>query len=363
MRILFTRFPLESALGGAEIQTLSLMEGLVKRGHAVAFLGSCPTLLKECRARQWPVAELHIGPPPVTKWRAVSFAWRRGSMAKKLRRALGEFQNLDAVVMLSMSEKLLATDWLAKNGTKVLWVEHDRIGPWLTRNPWLPMLRTQSKSATTVCVSHLSREMYLQLGWEDRKTVAIANGIDVGRFGEGEKKTEATGALRLGCVARLSKEKGIDVLINAVATMPDVQLEIVGTGPEESVLQDQITRLELGNRVHMIGKIEDLAAFYASKDAIVLPSREHDPFGLVAAEAMALGVPAVVTDSCGIAGELQDSEAIIVKADDAAALAQGIELLRDPAERQKFAENGRKAIRERFTAENMTERYAALLSS
>ena len=64
MKILFTRFPLESAYGGAEVQTLSLMKGLRDRGHAIAFAGSCKTLLRLCREEGFPVIELRIGPRP-----------------------------------------------------------------------------------------------------------------------------------------------------------------------------------------------------------------------------------------------------------------------------------------------------------
>jgi len=47
MNILFTRFSLESAYGGAEVQTLSLMKGLKEKGHEMIFLGSCPVLLEQ----------------------------------------------------------------------------------------------------------------------------------------------------------------------------------------------------------------------------------------------------------------------------------------------------------------------------
>ncbi len=84
MRILFTRFPLESIYGGAEMQTLSLMKGLRERGHEVAFLGSCQVLLEKAISYQLSAIRLDIGSPPVTKWGAVSFLWRHNRMRKKL---------------------------------------------------------------------------------------------------------------------------------------------------------------------------------------------------------------------------------------------------------------------------------------
>jgi hypothetical protein len=181
MRILFTRFPLESAFGGAEIQTLSLMEGLMKRGHAAAFLGSCPALLEECHKRGLISAELLIGKPPVTKWNAISFAWRKHAMKKKLEAAINEFGTLDVICMLSLSEKLLLTDAATEKGIKVIWIEHDRVGRWLSKNPWLPMLIKQSKRVMTVPVSHLSGKLYEQLGWDAATIKPIADGIDTER--------------------------------------------------------------------------------------------------------------------------------------------------------------------------------------
>ena len=79
MNILFTRFPLESRYGGAEVQTLSLMNGLQEKGHTISFLGSCPTLLERCASISVPVQKLLIGPPPVSFKLALSFFWRKFS--------------------------------------------------------------------------------------------------------------------------------------------------------------------------------------------------------------------------------------------------------------------------------------------
>ncbi len=365
MRILFTRFPLESALGGAEIQTLSLMEGLRKAGHDVSFLGSCPTLLSECRKRDMTVTELHIGPPPVTKWGAVSFLWRKRRMRSLIQSEIIRLTNHHpsmTLVMLSLSEKLLVTDWAAKRGSKVLWVEHDRIGRWLTRNPWLPRLRRLATFATTVCVSELSRQMYLALGWPKKNTVTIVNGIDLTRFTPGPEKKNAVP--RVGCIARLSQEKGVDVLLEAVAPLLGVITTVVGTGPHEERLRGQIARLRCRDRIALIPKT-DIPAFYRSIDIFVLPSSDHDPFGLVAAEAMASGVATVVTDACGIAGELHGGvDAVIVKAGDVRSLKTVIgELADDPLQRHRIAEAGLKTARERFSLERMIKDYLGVLGA
>lgn len=359
--ILFTRFPLESAHGGAERQTMMVMEGLRKRGHNIQFVGSCPVLLHLCREHQIPSLELHIGPPPVTKWGAVNFAWRRRKMQRSLRGVLEGIPSVDAVVMLSLSEKLLLTSEAAARGARVFWLEHDSVGRWLSWNPWLPRLRKLSNRATSIVVSELSRSLHLRLGWQSDRIVTIPNGIDLTRFGAvSPPLPHADSRLRLGCVSRLAYEKGIDLLMEAVRRIPPVTLEIVGTGPEKQWLHAMAVQEP---RIRFREHIHSLMEFYGTIDALVLPSRTHDPFGLVAAEAMACGLPVVVTDACGIAHQLHhDQDSIVVRAGSTEALQEGITLLQDQGRRERIGRAGKEEAWRAFSAETMIDRYEAVLT-
>lgn len=382
MKILFTRFPLESAYGGAEIQTLSLMQGLIARGHAVAFAGSCPVLLKACKEHRIPFVEWHIGKPPVTKWGALSFAWRKNRMKQKLERLLGNFGRLDCIAMLSMSEKLLLTDVAVGQNIRVFWIEHDRIGRWLTSSPWLKDMVKQSAHAVTIPVSHLSGKIYEQLGWDPETIKPIPNGIDASRVmvsltnhdtatlrqaqgdrhhqAQSDRHCQAQGdRLHLGCIARLSPEKGVDVLIRALALQPaHVTLEIVGQGKEKSALQSLTKELSLTERVTFSPPSKDIGTIYGRFDALVLPSRDNDPFGLVAAEAMMLGMPVIVTDTCGIAGYLKDGEdALIARANDVQSLSDTLNRLLDPAIFNTCAKQASQSAHKKFSAESMVQMY------
>ena len=273
MHILFTRFPLKSAYGGAEVQTLSLVEGLRKRGHDIAFLGSCPVLLDWMPELHLKKYELHIGSPPVTMWGAVSFLWRQFFMKHKLIQTIkksdinhflptvapplachGELNESiharggvktgqpTAILMLSLSEKILLTPWAVKRGMNVLWIEHDRIGHWLTKNPWLSRLRKMSTLVTTICVSNLSKKMYIDLGWDPKRVIAIPNGIDERRLNSDQSDTMTLprDVFHIGCIARLTPDKGIDLLIEAVSHIPHVHLTIVGRGSDAHSLATMI---------------------------------------------------------------------------------------------------------------------------
>lgn len=382
MRILFTRFPLESRFGGAEVQTLSLMNGLKERGHDVAFLGSCPVMLRESANIGVPTTVLDIGAPPVTKFGAISFFWRRRGMQKKLEEAISRSGDSrisapDTIVMLSLSEKLLLTPAALAQGIRVIWLEHDRVGRWLTSNPWLAELRNLSRLVTTVVVSELSRKIYLDLGWDEKTVVAIPNGIDEKRLEVRRPKAEVqsddasfalhTSHFRIGTVARLSADKGVDVLIQAVADLPQTDLTIVGTGSEEGFLRRLITDMTAREsaheqRVRLHRTVDDLGAFYRSLDVFVLPSREHDPFGLVAAEAMLCRTATVVTDACGIASSLQNGiDALIVPANDAGALKNALRSLEHSAQRAAMADAGKRSAQERFSLKTMIDAYESML--
>ena len=366
MKILFTRFPLESAHSGAEAQSIALMKGLKERGHAVAFLGSCPTLLVLCQQHQIASASLEIGPPPVSKKTVLSFPFKRRKMEKTLTDAFDEFltHGLETLFMLSLSEKLLLTKPAVDAGLKVFWVEHDSIGPWLTKNPYLGELRKLSQLVTTIGVSDLSRKLYVEMGWDPEKIVGIPNGIDPERL-QVNVDVERTPSkqLQIGCLARLADEKGLDILIGAVKDLPNVQVQIVGIGNEHKNLEKLIARYDLGDRVSIEPRIADVAAFYHSLDVHVLPSKRHDPFGLVAAEAMLVGTPVIVTDVCGIADELtHKKDAYIVRANSEEALREGISALEaDENLRKSIGQAGKQKAEADFTVRGMIDRYEALL--
>jgi glycosyltransferase involved in cell wall biosynthesis len=363
MRILFTRFPLESAHGGAEVQTMSLMRGLKERGHDVQFLGSCPVLLKLCKAAGIDTHALDIGSPPVTEILAASFAWRQRGMRRLLTDALDALQKPDAVVMLSMSEKLLLTADAKRRGCHVLWLEHDRVGRWLRWNPWLPLLRRLAASATTVCVSGLSKSIYLHLGWPDHRIVAIPNGIDLTRFTVTKNRRQKHETLHIGCVARLTHDKGVDLLVQAVATQPQATLHIVGKGPEESHLRAMIENTHCKERITLQPQCDDLGAFYQECDVLVLPSREHDPFGLVAAEAMAMGTPVIVTDACGIAEYVEPGTGLVVPAGDAGALCKALHECENISLRTDLSKGAQELAHRKFGLETMVSAYEHLLAA
>lgn len=364
MNVLFTRFPLESIPdGGAERQVIALAKGLSARGHAVSFAGSCAALGPAFREAGLPVTDVHVGVPPVSKLGVVAFALKKKLVRASLERMLDGAGKPDVVVMLSLTEKLLLTDVAAKKGAKVVWIEHDPVGRWLTKNPWLKLLKEQAVLATTVTVSPPSRDQYLAMDWPAKRTVTIVNGIDDAWFAGKENVLAKSATLRLGYVGRLAEEKGVDVLLRALADLPDATLDVVGDGPEEGDLRRRAARLGLGHRARFLGRRNDVAAFYREIHALVLPSRTADPFGMVVAEAMATGVPCVVTDACGIASCLEAArDVVVVRRDDPRALLTGIRALWEDENYASMKARVKKVAKQQFALSTMVDRYETLFT-
>ncbi len=349
MNILFTRFPLESAQGGAENQTMQLMQGLISNGNAVSFAGSCPVLNERCIEAGIPRVELSIGVPPVTKFGAISFLWRKITMRQKLNTLLESFSKLDAICMLSLSEKILLTPLALKKGIRVVWIEHDKVGNWLTKNPSLPLLKKLSAYVTTICVSDLSADIFRNLGYAN--VIAIPNGVPPPPKDFTPHEFDET--LRLGCIARLSKEKGVDLLAEAVRNTENVTLFVNGKGDQHIPTTPTIT---VKADVHNINDV------YRQIDVLVLPSRQEDPFGLVVAEAMLRGIAIICTDACGIAGYLEDEQnALIVPAGSAKALEKAVSRLQDTRLRNRLAAQGKATAKQMFTTAQMVNKYTEVL--
>lgn len=361
MKVLFTRFPYESSYGGAEVQTMSLIRGLLARGHAAAFVGSCPVLLEACEQEGIIAGEVDIGKPPVSKWTALSFTWRKKKMTEQLKAVLREFKNIDAICMLSLSEKILLTPFALEQGIRVFWIEHDRVGAWLRKNPCLKTLRGFSSRVTTVCVSDLSKDLYLELGYAEKNVVAIPNGVDVTNA-RPEPRPNGN-VVQAGCIARLSKDKGVDVLLRALCGVPSMYLRILGTGHELRALKQKAFALGVKDRVQFVESVENIDEFYTQLDVLILPSRDNDPFGMVVAEAMMRGIPTIITNACGIARHIQaNHDALVVKAGSWESLQDAMRVITDVEIRRRIGEQGRKAALEHFTLETMIDRYEQLLS-
>lgn len=107
-------------------------------------------------------------------------------------------------------------------------------------------------------------------------------------------------------LGRLVSDKGCDLLLDALALLHDQglrpSLTIIGSGPEQSVLEDQVQRLHLESQVRFAGPQsgEELVRMLNQHRIMVVPSRWNEPFGIVALEGIACGCVVIGSDGGGL---------------------------------------------------------------
>jgi D-inositol-3-phosphate glycosyltransferase len=173
-----------------------------------------------------------------------------------------------------------------------------------------------------ICATEQERNLIRQLYIGDAEKIqVIPLGVDLDRF-RPMAKDAARMALGLEderivlFVGRIEPLKGVDILINAAATLEsDVDCTVVIVGGDETSrsqvakLRDLAKRRGIGHRVAFVGAIDHdkLPLYYSAADVCVVPSH-YESFGLVAVEAMASGTPVVASRVGGLMGTVKDGE-------------------------------------------------------
>ncbi|MGF1560567.1 MAG: glycosyltransferase family 4 protein [Geminicoccaceae bacterium] len=164
---------------------------------------------------------------------------------------------------------------------------------------------------------------------------------------------------------RLTQEKGAGWLLKAVAqadaALPGLRVEIIGDGPQRQALERLSGELGLADRVQFLGHLERMASQARLERAWVqvVPSLWPEPFGLVAAEALARGTAVIASDSGGPREIVDHGETgLVVATGDVAALAQAlVTLTRDRALALAMGEAGQRVARERYGERAWVEAY------
>ena len=155
-------------------------------------------------------------------------------------------------------------------------------------------------------------------------------------------------------VAHLIKAKGIDVLLRAMAELPDrVRLWIVGDGEESAALHQLSAELHLTSRVYFQGHQKNVAPFMQAADCFVCPSLWAEAAGLVNLEAAASGLPVIASRTGGIPEYVEDGRTgFLFLPGDHCELARYIRLIReDPVLFRTISGQARERAVDKFTVD------------
>jgi glycosyltransferase involved in cell wall biosynthesis len=220
-------------------------------------------------------------------------------------------------------------------------------------------------------VSETVKQRLIDSGVPPARIHFIRNGIDLRPFEAAVPSLRdpslELGALLVGWVGRLSREKGPDLFLRAVAKMhsefPDARFVLVGEGPDRTELERLIGELGIGDRVQLQGRRTDMPAVYASFDMMVSSSRREGlPMAIL--EGMASGLPWVATSVGAVPIVVRDGQTgVLVLPDNVEVLAKGLaRMMRNTEERARMGIAARRLTESEFSAERMTEEYLRVYS-
>lgn len=202
----------------------------------------------------------------------------------------------------------------------------------------------------------------------------IENGFDCDEFSpNAQARTElrqqlglAIGAPVVGLFARYHPMKDHETFLKAAALVvqkrPDARFVLAGTNvsPSNQELRQQISGLGIENHVQLLGPLADPAPFYRVLDVFGLTSNGVEGFPNVVGEAMASGVPCVVTD-VGDSAQIVGTTGLVVSARDPSRIAEAwlrlIEL--KPDAKLEMATAARERIQKMYSLETIVSRYEA----
>ena len=251
--------------------------------------------------------------------------------------------------LIQSHERLLGADiYRLGDGIHASWVARlAKVSPWYTKL-WLKIdpyhravIRTEKKMAKEPNLTYVANSTLVQqelIDWYQvpkSRIVLIENGIDTTAFRPSSQAKKITEKIKLGLNPQLPTvlfigsgfaRKGAFELLEAINSLPDFQLIIVGYDKQLTRIKQRVKALQLEKIVLVTGPQSDVKPFLAVADCFCLPSL-YDPFPNAVLEALCSALPVVVTDAVGIADAVTHHNAGMVCERQAASIAQALQLV------------------------------------
>jgi glycosyltransferase involved in cell wall biosynthesis len=179
----------------------------------------------------------------------------------------------------------------------------------------------------------------------------------------GIRRSAQDGPLRVVVIGSLSDEKDPLLAVRTVASVPGVRLRIVGSGPLEEIVREEVELLGFADRVELAGAVDDVIPHLAWAGVLLLTSRTEGLPGAIL-EAGAASLATVAVDVGGVREAVADGvTGFVVDRGDSSGLRQALSTLAaDPALVRRMGGAARLHIKERFAMDHIVALYAAHLA-
>jgi glycosyltransferase involved in cell wall biosynthesis len=231
-------------------------------------------------------------------------------------------------------------------------------------------LRQLARRAHFVALSDELAAELRAFGAPAARVHCVPNGFDARVFrppaeAERARARDAVGIARDRCcfvfVGRLHPVKQLDVVVRALASVPDSDLVVVGDGPEHRSLAALAREVGVGDRVHFVGARDDVVTYLHAADAFVLPSQAEGMSNALV-EAMACALPCLVTASIsGTGGLVAGGRGLPVAGGDTGAWSRAMGAVqRDPVAAGRAGALASAHVHATFSLDRTADRLAAL---
>ena len=358
-------------LGGVERGTIEVAKAIHEAGGKAVIISNGGHLVSQLQRIGAEHVKLPVHSKNIFKW---------GGIRRDVKRALVEC-GADIVHVRSR-----APAWIALPAAKALGIAtvstiHGKFG---TTRFFKRFYNSKMLTADhVIAISHYVKaqiETYFKKFDLTDKLTVIHRGVDDGYFDasavkQGRTINEATRLVLpddrpvVMMPARPSAWKGHEILLQAVAQMPDKDFTLVLLGIGDATekyynhIEGLVRKLRLESMVRLARKSSDMPASMMLADVVVMPSIEPEPFGRVAIEAQAMGRPVVAFDHGGACESITDEvTGFLAVPNDAASLAMKITqaLALGPRQRKNFGAVARAHIESEFTVAAMCEKTVAI---
>ncbi|MFH1412853.1 MAG: glycosyltransferase family 4 protein [bacterium] len=187
----------------------------------------------------------------------------------------------------------------------------------------------------------------IEWGVDENKIKILHHYIDVNEF-----KPDYEPGDYFVYFGRLSKEKGVDKLVQVMPEIKDIKLKIIGSGPEHKAIQNKIDALNLKGKVEIMGPKHnnELKEIIRKSYAVIAPSQWYEVFGLVNLEAAALGKLVIASKIGGIPEVVKDKQTgLLFQHDSSEDLIEKINwALNNPEKVKKMGYQAREFVEQKF---------------
>ena len=378
LKILQLVHTLDPSVGGVATSVLALSRGLARRGHKIDIV-----VLDEASA-PW-IQDVDLSVHALGSG-LTSYRYSR-ALLPWLRKHGGEY---DRVVVNGIWQYLSFAVWRRYAGSSIPYYvfPHGMLDPWFKETfplkhlkkwlywPWAEY-RVLRDAAGVIFSSeeerlqarksfwlYRAREKVSPLGVEASPILPNAKSEFLSRY------SQLQNTRNLLFLGRLHPKKGCDILLDAFARLSSREsTSLILAGPDqigwEKDLRRQVESLNLTDRVVFTGMLQGAMkqGAFASADAFVLPSHQEN-FGISVVEALAAGIPVLISNRVNIWREIDADRAGYIESDDLAGTTRLLQRWIDtpPAERQTVRQNARHCFAQRFEIDRAVDSLLRILN-